>query len=145
MVSAGWSVGPISSLLLSSHPTSLVDGTQATQVNHITTHANLPLLCTAHEDTIIRFMDVGSGKCVHSQVGHVDSVSSLDFSPFGDALASGGHDGSVRVWDVRTYSCLQDIMAHRRKGDEGVCCVQYHPTLPWLGSSGADSVVKIHS
>lgn len=73
-----------------SHHSSKLDGTQGTQVNQIVTHANLPLLCTAHEDHVIRFLDVGSGKCVHSQGGHVDSVSSLDFSPLGDALASGG-------------------------------------------------------
>jgi striatin 1/3/4 len=56
-----------------------------------------------------------------------------------------GHDSSIRLWDiVSTRQCIQEFVSHRRKSDEGVLSVQYHPSLPWIASGGADSVVKIY-
>ncbi|RKP06276.1 WD40-repeat-containing domain protein [Thamnocephalis sphaerospora] len=119
------------------------DGTPATQINRVAMHPSSAIAMTAHEDRYLRFFDLGSGDCVKSIVAHADSVAALDADPSGNALVTGGHDCSVRLWDVRTYSCVQDILIHRRKLDEGVCCVRYHPSLPWLATSGADSTVKV--
>ncbi|KAF9984198.1 hypothetical protein BGZ65_000809 [Modicella reniformis] len=123
------------------------DGTTATQINKVICHPTLPVVVSGHEDRYIRFFDVNSGACSFSMLSHLDSVSSLDIDPAGLVLCSGGHDSSVRLWDVAstTRACLQEFTGHRRKGDEGVCTVQYHPTMPnLLATGGADSVVKVY-
>jgi WD40 repeat protein len=38
--------------------------------------------------------------------GHTDTVSALAFNPAADLLASGGHDGQLRLWDVATQRQL---------------------------------------
>ncbi|KAF9355083.1 hypothetical protein BGX34_010655 [Mortierella sp. NVP85] len=123
------------------------DGTPATQINKVVCHPTLPVVVSGHEDRYIRFFDINSGACSFSMLSHLDSVSSLDIDPAGLVLCSGGHDSSVRLWDIAssTRACLQEFTGHRRKGDEGVCTVQYHPTLPdVLATGGADSIVKVY-
>ncbi|RHZ49156.1 hypothetical protein Glove_529g47 [Diversispora epigaea] len=121
------------------------DNSPATQINYITIHPTMSLLFSAHEDKYIRFFDVNSGKCNFSMLAHLDSVTSLDVDPSGMTLISGGHDNSIRLWDIAsTRQCIQEFVSHRRKSDEGVLSVKYHPSLPWISSGGADSIIKIH-
>ncbi|RIB27639.1 WD40-repeat-containing domain protein [Gigaspora rosea] len=121
------------------------DNTPATQINRIIVHPTMSLLFSAHEDKYIRFFDVNNGKCNFSMLAHLDSVTALDIDPSGMILVSGGHDSSIRLWDiVSTRQCVQEFVSHRRKSDEGVLCVEYHRSLPWMASGGADSVVKIY-
>ena len=92
---------------------------------------------------------------------HLDGVAGLAVDAAGLALASGGHDCSVRFWDVLgqdgkngdkekdaknlSMSCVQEITSHRRKADEGVLALAFHPTLPFMASAGADGVVKLYA
>ncbi|CAG8522954.1 1082_t:CDS:10 [Paraglomus occultum] len=122
------------------------DGTASTQINRIICHPTMPQVFSAHEDKYIRGFDINSGDTIFSMSAHLDSVTSLDIDPSGMILISGGHDASIRLWDILSgQTCVQEFMSHRRKSDEGVLCLQYHPTLPWLASGGADSVVKIYN
>ena len=138
------------------------DGTSATQINKIVVHKTMNLLITAHEDKFIRFFDTRDGSCIHSMIAHLDSVSAIDISPNGLVLASGGHDGSTRLWDVSTRTCLQEFTVHRKKFDESIKCVVFHPrtviskqktsaaatdvfgSSGWLCTAGADSIVKVY-
>ncbi|KAG0231056.1 hypothetical protein BGW42_000532 [Actinomortierella wolfii] len=123
------------------------DGTRITQINRVICHPTMPMAISAHEDRYIRFFDINTGHCSFSMLAHTDAVSSLDIDPSGLVLCSGGHDASIRYWDiVSTKTCLQEFTGHRRKGDEGVCAVKYHPTLPGvMASAGADSIVKVYN
>lgn len=124
------------------------DGTRATQINKVISHPTLPIVITGHEDRHIRFFDMNSGICSFSMVSHLEAVSSLDIDPTGLVLCSGGHDGSVRLWDIASSNrtCLQEFTGHRRKSDEGVTTVRYHPVLPGLlATGGADSIVKVYT
>ncbi|KAJ1564575.1 hypothetical protein HK405_014515, partial [Cladochytrium tenue] len=76
------------------------DGTAATQINSIVCHPTLPLLVSAHEDRYLRFFDLNTGK----RILRYDSVSSVDILADGSAVISGGHDCSVRWWDVAALS-----------------------------------------
>ncbi|RME21005.1 MAG: WD40 repeat domain-containing protein [Deltaproteobacteria bacterium] len=46
-------------------------------------------------------IDAASGRAVALLQGHAGQVSSVEFSPDGDWLASGSWDGTVRRWDLR--------------------------------------------
>ncbi|GAC74173.1 cell-cycle nuclear protein [Moesziomyces antarcticus T-34] len=143
------------------------DGTAETQINKLVTHPTLPLLITAHEDGYIRMFDLDTGACTLSMVAHLDAVTSLDIDASGLTLVSGGHDCSVRFWEIAggTLSgkegsgvageagqsgsassavCRQEISSHRKKAGEGVLAVKYHPTAPYFASAGADGVIRIY-
>jgi striatin 1/3/4 len=122
------------------------DGTPATQINRIVSHPTMSLLVTAHEDKFIRIFDLSTGQCTHSMPAHLDGVTSLSIDATGFSLVSGSHDCSVRFWDLLgSKACVQEITTHREKAREGVLDVEFHPTLPFMASAGADGVVKLYA
>ncbi|KAI0028357.1 WD40-repeat-containing domain protein [Vararia minispora EC-137] len=125
-------------------PASSDDGPN--QVNSLVSHPTMPLLIAGHEDKFISIFDINSGQCMHSMPAHLDGIASLSIDPAGFFLVSGSHDCSIRVWDVLgARACVQEIPSHRKKGEEGVLDVQFHPTLPFMASAGADGVVKLYA
>jgi striatin 1/3/4 len=106
-------------------------------------HPTLPIIITAHEDSNIRFYDSKSGQLISEMVGHKDAVSCLALDPSGLYFMSGGHDSSLRVWDVQTKHCVQEIPTHRKKYDESIHAIAYHPTKSMVASGGADSIIKL--
>lgn len=106
-------------------------------------HPTLPLLVTAHEDRHIRFWDAVSGRCAHAMVAHLDAVTGLALDPNGLFLLSGSHDCSVRLWNLDTKTCVQEITAHRKKFDESIMDVAFHPLRPYIASAGADGLAKV--
>lgn len=73
-------------------------------------HPTMPLLLAACEDRHIRYLDMGDGKCTSETVAHQDAVTTLSIDPSGLYFMSGSHDSSVRVWDISTRNCIQDLM-----------------------------------
>jgi striatin 1/3/4 len=123
----------------------------------------MPLLVTAHEDKYIRIFDITTGRqtltrvsfdlltralgeCQHSMLAHLDTVTTLSIDTTGFSLVSGSHDGSIRFWDILgSRTCVQEINAHREKSNEGTLDVEFHPSMPFIASAGADGVVKIYA
>ena len=108
-------------------------------------HENVPMIITAHEDKKIRYYDSSSGKVINEMVGHKEAVTSVSFDPNGLYFASVGHDSSLRIWDIASKHCIQELPAHRKKYDEAIHDVSYHPTKSLLATCGADSVIKIYT
>ncbi|KAL0881018.1 hypothetical protein ABMA27_002160 [Loxostege sticticalis] len=109
----------------------------------VRSHPTLPILVTAHEDRHIRFWDAVSGRCAHAMVAHLDAVTGLALDPNGLFLLSGSHDCSVRLWNLDTKTCVQEITAHRKKFDESILDVAFHPLRPYIASAGADGLAKV--
>lgn len=109
----------------------------------VAAHPTLPLLVTAHEDRHIRFWDAASGRCAHAMAAHLDAVTGLALDPNGLFLLSGSHDCSVRLWNLDTKTCVQEITAHRKKFDESILDVAFHPMRPYIASAGADGLAKV--
>ncbi|XP_072169323.1 striatin-3-like isoform X1 [Diadema setosum] len=115
----------------------------SSQINRVASHPTLPITITAHEDRHIRFFDNNSGKMVHSMVAHLDAVTCLAVDPNGLYLLSGSHDCSIRLWNLDSKTCVQEITSHRKKFDESIYDVAFHPSKPYIASGGADALAKV--
>uniref|UniRef100_A0A3Q2Q3R1 Striatin n=1 Tax=Fundulus heteroclitus TaxID=8078 RepID=A0A3Q2Q3R1_FUNHE len=113
------------------------------QINKVLSHPTLPITVTAQEDRHIKFFDNNSGKLIHSMVAHLDAVTSLAVDPNGLYLMSGSHDCSIRLWNLESKTCIQEFTAHRKKFEESIHDVAFHPSKCYIASAGADALAKV--
>jgi len=83
---------------------------------------------------------------------HVDAVRSVEFHKRYPLFASAGDDLKITVSHGMVYSDLlqnplivpvKKLEGHTQYDEFGVQCLQWHPTQPWLLSSGADGYIKL--
>uniref|UniRef100_A0AAQ4QV64 Striatin n=1 Tax=Gasterosteus aculeatus aculeatus TaxID=481459 RepID=A0AAQ4QV64_GASAC len=113
------------------------------RINKVLSHPTLPITITAQEDRHIQFFDNNTGKAIHSMVAHLDAVTCLAVDPNGLYLMSGSHDCSIRLWNMESKTCIQEFTAHRKKSEESIHDVAFHPTKCYIGSAGADALAKV--
>ncbi|KAK2707635.1 striatin-3-like isoform X4 [Artemia franciscana] len=113
------------------------------RINRVVSHPTLPITVTAHEDRQIRFWENGTGRLSHAMVAHLDAVTCLAVDSSGIFLLSGSDDCSLRLWNLETKTCVQEITAHRKKFDESLFDVAFHPGKPYIASAGADGLAKV--
>lgn len=88
-------------LLPSTHSPSLL-----TQPNRIVSHPTFNMLASAHDHGQVSFLDLNSGQLAGKiDKAHVGGASTIIMEPQSGGLhvVTGGHDGAVRVWDIRNY------------------------------------------
>uniref|UniRef100_A0A8C7LZT5 Striatin 4 n=1 Tax=Oncorhynchus kisutch TaxID=8019 RepID=A0A8C7LZT5_ONCKI len=122
---------------------SIMRGSSSELINCVVSHPSEPISITAHENRTIRYLDNKTGKLIHSMVAHLDAVTCLTTDPKGTYLISGSHDCSVRLWMLDNRTCVQEITAHRKKHDEAIHDVAFHPSQPFIASAGADALAKV--
>ncbi|HSB69210.1 MAG TPA: TIR domain-containing protein [Candidatus Methylomirabilis sp.] len=78
-------------------------------------------------------------------VAHGPAVNALAFSPGGDLLATGGIDGALRVWSVRSGRLAAGPLRGHRAGEHGVGirAVALSPGGRRLASAGDDGQVLL--
>jgi len=67
--------------------------------------------------------DLLTGKELLIETGHKSALSALVFSPDGRWLASGNHDGTVKLWEVGAWRCKATLSGV----SGGVCDVAFSP------------------
>jgi WD40 repeat protein len=84
----------------------------------------------------------GVGQRIFS-IDAMKPVARFAFSPDGNLLASGGGDGTVRVWDVITRKQVVEFAAHADDDDDGVSVVAFSPDGSLIATSDSTGEVKM--
>jgi WD40 repeat protein len=74
---------------------------------------------------------------------HANLVDAVAFNPAGSQLATGGHDGTVRIWNVGTGQQLREIKAHTTPAVSPVYCVAWTPDGKQVLSGSLDRTMKL--
>ena len=72
-------------------------------------------------------------------LGHTGFVWSVDISPAGDRIVSGGSDGNIRIWDRQSG---QELLLLQGYGGT-VWSVDFSPEGDRIASGGSDGVVRV--
>lgn len=124
-------------------PTAILECDDSHRINSIVIHPTLPYLASADSNKSIKFWDLKTNTCKLTMVAHLDEVTSLACDPTGKYLLSASHDCSARLWLFEEKSCIQEITSHRKKFDEGIFAVAFHPNLSHFATAGADGLAKV--
>lgn len=67
------------------------------------------------------------------------TVRTLDFHPYGEYIASGSNDTTVRLWDIKNNECIKKYRGHIAN----VNSVKFSPDGSWIASAGTEGSVII--
>src|SRR2546430_937161 len=67
-----------------------------------------------HLSMAMRYWPLPTGRPLAAQQGHTGGVRSLALCADGRLLAGGGFDGTVRLWETSSGSCLRTLRPQRR-------------------------------
>ncbi|XP_076026765.1 transducin beta-like protein 3 [Genypterus blacodes] len=100
------------------------------------------MLVTASRALLLKQWDWRQAQCSRSwRAIHTVPVASMTFDPTSTLLATGGCDGTIKLWDVMKQYCT-----HNLRGSSGVVhLVQFHPdiSLLQLFSSSLDCGIRL--
>lgn len=86
-----------------------------------------PIVVSAGWDKHVRVWNLTNCKLVHDLQGHTGYVNCVTVSPDGSLCASGGQDGTTRLWDLNEGRHLYSLEA----GDV-INALAFSPTRYWL-------------
>jgi WD40 repeat protein len=88
---------------------------------------------------VLQIRDLASGRVIVTLRGHQGEVSSVTFAPDGQRLASGGSDGTVRIWDLASGRETATL----RGPQGGISSVAFAPDGQTLATAGFDGTVQL--
>lgn len=79
------------------------------------------------------------GQTYHRLQGHTSWVNTIAFSPNDRVLASGGYEGTIRLWDLDTLRTAHVLRGHA----SWVESIAFHPDGHYLASGSMDQTVRL--
>lgn len=95
------------------------------------------LVASGGMDTIVRVWDATTGNCIAQLTGHTALVCQIQLSTTASLLATGGSDGRVITFSLRSFTALQRLAAH----DSSVTSLQFDANF--LITGGNDGRVRV--
>ena len=98
------------------------------------------IVATATRSLLLKHWDWHEPKCIRTwKAIHTSPIVSMDFDETSTLLATGGSDGTIKVWDL-----VQQYCTHNFKGSTGVVTsVRFHPSNLTLYSAAAEYNIKV--
>jgi WD40 repeat protein len=104
---------------------------------------NAPALYTSSLDKTVKAWKLAS-EAPTKNFGHPNLVDAVAFDPAGTRLATGCHDGKVRIFDLAKGSVLREINAHVTPAPPApVYCVAWSPDGKQVVSGSMDHSLKL--
>ncbi|MBD1909393.1 MULTISPECIES: pentapeptide repeat-containing protein [unclassified Leptolyngbya] len=94
-------------------------------------------LATADTQGEICLRQLSTGELIRRWEAHAGTVRSLTFMPDSEAIASGGDDQLLKLWDIHTGQCLRQLY----NPDGTVWAVSASPDGQWLAFT--DGTIKV--
>ncbi|ETE63294.1 Striatin-4, partial [Ophiophagus hannah] len=91
----------------------------------------------------VAFWLSGDGEDSSSPGGSWHSVGGIVVASQPSLSLPAGHDCSLRLWNLDNKTCTQEITAHRKKHEEAIHDVAFHPSKALIASAGADALAKV--
>jgi WD40 repeat protein len=76
-------------------------------------------------------------------LAHANLVDAVAFNPSGTLLATGSHDGTLRIWDVAKGQQVRQITAHKVPMMSQIYCVAWSPDGKQLVSGSLDHSLNL--
>lgn len=91
-----------------------------------------------HGDYKFQLWNISDGKLLYTFEKHTNVVTSVDFSPDGQLLASGSSDHTINIWQVSDGAYSQSLVV-----PDGVSSVKFSPDGKILATASYDNTVRV--
>jgi len=94
-----------------------------------------PMIVSGGCDKLVKVWNLSNCKLKNNFVGHQGYINTVTVSPDGSLCASGGKDGSVRLWDLNEGKHLYSL-----DGGDVINSLIFSPTRYWLCATTESSI-----
>lgn len=122
----------------STEPTKTLTGHKA-DINTVRWHPSGKYLASASDDGSVKIWS--SDTLLYDFIGHSQQVYTLQWLPRNDRfiVASASFDGTARVWDVTSQTCLRVLLGHT----QAIHCLSFSSDGRYLATGSFDKTVRV--